>query len=349
MEWLNYHHLLYFWTVAKEGSVTRASEQLRLAQPTISAQVRALEEALGERLFVRAGRRLELTDTGRLAFRYADEIFSLGREFQDAVKDRPTGRPIRCSVGVVDVLSKLVAFRLLSPALALPQGVHLTCREDRPDRLLAELATHALDLVLADAPTPPGSSVRAFNHLLGESGVSVFAPRRVAAAYRRRFPASLQGAPFLVPTEQATLRRSLAHWFDAHEIRPRIVGEFDDAALLQTFAAAGHGLFAAPSAVAEEVARRFDVRVIGTIDELRERFYAITVERRLKHPAVVAICAQARSETFDRQPSTPRALRPGGLTGPEPWNCVCPCSHAIRVRTSESIFFHVVCVATLSS
>jgi LysR family transcriptional activator of nhaA len=300
VEWLNYHHLLYFWTAAKEGSVTRASEQLRLAQPTVSAQIRALEEALGERLFVRAGRGLELTDTGRLAFRYAEEIFSLGREFQDAVKDRPTGRPLRCSVGVVDVLSKLVAFRLLSPALALPQAVHLTCREDRPDRLLAELATHALDLVLADAPTPPGSSVRAFNHLLGESDVCVFAPRRMATTYRRRFPESLHGAPFLVPTEQATLRRSLAHWFDAHELRPHIVGEFDDAALLQTFADAGHGLFAAPSVVAEEVTKRFNVRVVGTIGDLRERFYAITVERRLKHPAVVAICAQAKGEIFGR-------------------------------------------------
>jgi LysR family transcriptional activator of nhaA len=301
MEWPNFHHLLYFWTVAKEGSVTRASAQLRLAQPTVSAQLRALEESLGERLFVRAGRRLELTDTGRLAFRYADEIFSLGREFQDAVKDRPTGRPIRCTVGVVDVLSKLVAFHLLSPALALPQAVHLTCREDRPDRLLAELATHSLDLVLADAPTPPGGSVRAFNHLLGESGVSIFAPRRLTATYRRRFPAALQGAPFLVPTEQASLRRSLAHWFEAHDIRPRIVGEFDDAALLQTFAAAGHGLFAAPTVVAHEVSRRFDVGTVGTIDGVQERFYAITVERRLKHPAVVAICAQAGNGPFDRR------------------------------------------------
>jgi LysR family transcriptional regulator, transcriptional activator of nhaA len=301
MEWLNYHHLLYFWTIAKEGSVTRASAQLRLAQPTLSAQLRALEEALGERLFVRAGRRLELTDTGRLAYQYADEIFSLGREFLDAVKDRPTGRPMRFSVGVVDVMSKLVAFRILSPALSLPQPVHLTCREDRPDRLLAELGMHSLDLVLADAPTTAGSSVRAFNHLLGDSGVSIFAPRQHAATYRRRFPASLQGAPFLVPTEQASLRRSLAQWFDAHDIRPRIVGEFDDAALLQTFAAAGHGLFAAPTVIAGEVARRFGVRPVGEIAELRERFYAISVERRLKHPAVVAICAQARGDLFDGQ------------------------------------------------
>lgn len=301
MEWLNYHHLLYFWTVAKEGSVTRAGEQLRLAQPTISAQLRALEEALGEPLFVRTGRRLELTDTGRMAYRYADEIFSLGREFLDAVRDRPTGRPLRLSVGVVDVMSKLMAFRLLSPALRLEQPVHMSCREDRPDRLLAELALHALDLVLADAPTPPGSSVRAFNHLLGESEVSVFAPRQLAASYRRRFPASLDGAPFLVPTEQASLRRSLTQWFDAQGVRPRIVAEFDDAALLQTFARAGHGLFAAPSVVADDVARAFDVRAVGTLEGVRERFYAISVERRLTHPAVAAICAQARSDLLGAQ------------------------------------------------
>jgi len=296
MEWLNYHHLLYFWTVAREGSVTRASKQLRLAQPTVSAQLRTLEDALGERLFVRSGRRLELTETGRMAFRYADEIFSLGREFLDAVKDRPTGRPMRFSVGVADVLGKIIAYRLLRPALSLAQGVHLTCREDRPERLLAELATHSLDLVLGDAPTPAGSSVRAFNHLLGESEVSVFAPPRMAAKYRRRFPASLTGAPFLLPTEQASLRRALAQWFDAQEIRPDVVAEFDDAALLQTFGAEGHGLFVAPSVIEAEVARRYDVRAIGRLGGLRERYYAISVERRLKHPAVVAICGQARSE-----------------------------------------------------
>ena len=299
MEWLNYHHLLYFWTVAREGSVTRASEQLRLAQPTVSAQVRALEDALGERLFVRSGRRLELTETGRVAYRYAEEIFSLGREFLDAVKDRPTGRPMRFSVGVVDVLDKFVAFQLLSPSLSLPQAVQLTCREDRPDRLLAELATHSLDMVLADAPTPPGSSVRAFNHLLGECGVSVFASRRLAAAYRRRFPASLEGAPFLLPTEQASLRRSLVQWFDAQGVRPRFVAEFDDAALLQTFGAAGHGLFARPDVIEDHLTRLFDVRVVGRLDGLQERYYAISVERRLKHPAVVAVCAQARSDLFE--------------------------------------------------
>ncbi len=240
-----------------------------------------------------------------MAFRYADEIFSLGREFLDAVRDRPTGRPLRVSVGVVDVMSKLVAFRLLSPALSLSQPVQMICREDRPDRLLTELASHSLDLVLADAPTPTGASIRAFNHLLGESSVSVFAPRQMASTYRRRFPASLDGAPFLVPTEQASLRRSLAQWFEAQGLRPRIVAEFDDAALLQTFARAGHGLFAAPSVVADEVARAFDVRVVGSIDGLRERFYAISVERRLKHPAVVAICAQARSDLL----SAPKARR----------------------------------------
>jgi LysR family transcriptional regulator, transcriptional activator of nhaA len=299
MDWLNYHHLLYFWTVAREGTVTRASETLRLAQPTVSAQLRALEESLGERLFVRSGRRLVLTEAGRVAYRYADEIFSLGREFLDAIRDRPTGRPMRLSVGVVDALGKLVAYRIIEPALALAGSVHLTCREDRPERLLGDLATHSLDLVLSDAPVPPGSGIRAFNHLLGECGVTVFAARRSAAAYRRRFPASLNGAPFLLPTEQAALGRALAQWFDAQGVRPRVVAEFDDSALLQVFGGAGHGLFAGPTVIEADIVRRFDVRPVGRIESVRERFYAISVARRITHPAVAAICAQARGDLFD--------------------------------------------------
>ena len=203
---------------------------------------------------------------------------------------------MRFAVGVADVLGKIIACRLLSPALTMAQGVHMTCREDRPERLLAELVTHSLDMVLGDAPTPAGLSVRAFNHLLGESEVAVFAPTRLAAKYRRRFPASLTGAPFLLPTEQASMRRSIEQWFDAQAVRPVVVAEFDDAALLQTFGSAGHGLFAAPSVIEGDLARRYDVRAIGRLGGLRERFYAISVERRLKHPAVLAICGRARSE-----------------------------------------------------
>jgi len=200
MEWLNYHHLLYFWTVAREGTVARAAGQLRLAQPTVSGQIRALEESLGEELFSRAGRHLVLTDVGRVVFRYADEIFGLGRELMDTLKDRPTGRPVRLVVGVADALSKQIAYRLLEPALSLPETVQVVCREDKPDRLLAELSVHNLDVVLSDSPMPAAVRVRAFNHLLGECGVTVFAAPKLASTLRRRFPASLDGATWLLPS-----------------------------------------------------------------------------------------------------------------------------------------------------
>jgi LysR family transcriptional activator of nhaA len=298
MEWLNYHHLLYFWTTAREGSVTRAAEQLRLAQPTVSGQLRALEEALGEKLFERRGRRLELTERGRLVYGYADEIFSLGRELVDTLKDRPTGRPLPLVVGVADVLPKLVTYRLLAPALALPEGVKLVCREDKPERLLTELALHQLDVVLSDAPLPPGTPLKAWNHLLGECGVSVFGAPPLQRAHARGFPGSLAGAPFLLPGEGTTLRRSIDQWLDARDLRPRVVGEVQDSALLKVFGQAGLGLFAAPDAVAAEVERQYEVRRLGTLEGVRERFYAISGERRLKHPAVVALQRAARSDLF---------------------------------------------------
>ena len=297
MEWLNYHHLLYFWTVAREGSIARAGAKLGLAQPTISGQIRSLENVLGEKLFSRSGRGLVLTDVGRLVLGYAEDIFSLGRELLDSVKDRPTGRPIRFVVGVADVLPKAVAYRLIEPALHLAESVQVICREDRPDRLLTELAAHELDVILSDAPISPLVRVRAFNHLLGECGVTFFATPRLAAAHRRGFPGSLQGAPFLLPTEITTVRRSLDEWFETRQIRPRVVGEFDDFSLLRTFGEAGAGLFAAPS-VLERQLRKEGFRVIGHASEVRERFYAISVERRIKHPAVVAICQSAREELF---------------------------------------------------
>jgi LysR family transcriptional activator of nhaA len=298
LEWLNYHHLLYFWVVAREGSIARATRQLRLAQPTISGQIRTLEAQLGEKLFQRQGRRLVLTEVGRVAFRYADEIFGLGRELMDTVKGRPTGQPVRFSVGVADVVPKLIAHRLLEPALALPDRVRIVCLEDRTDRLLAELALHALDLVISDAPIGPHVNVRAFNHLLGECGVSFFAAPKRAAALRRRFPHSLDGAPMLVPSEGATLRRSLDQWLEAAGLRPRVVAEFDDSALLKAFAQAGHGVFAGASAIEGEICAQYGVRVVGRVDALRERFYAISVERKLKHPAVLAITEAARSALF---------------------------------------------------
>jgi LysR family transcriptional activator of nhaA len=298
MEWLNYHHLLYFWTVAHEGSVARAAEQLRLAQPTVSGQIRALEEALGEKLFTRSGRHLVPTDVGRIVYQYADEIFALGRELMNTLRDRPTGRPVRLVVGVADAVSKLIAYRLLAPALSLPDPVHVVCREDTPERLLAELSVHGIDLVLSDAPLPPTVRVRAFNHLLGECGVTVFAAPSRAATLKRRFPQSLGGAPFLMPADGSALRRSLDAWFESNGIRVSVVGEFDDPALMKTFGQAGIGAFAAASVIEREVQAQYGVRIVGHIEAVRERFYAISVERRIKHPAVAAISEQARTRLF---------------------------------------------------
>jgi len=298
MEWLNYHHLLYFWTVAREGSVARACEKLLLTQPTISGQLRALEKSIGEKLFVRAGRGLALTETGRTVYRYADEIFSLGKELADTLKGRPTGRPLRLLVGVADVLPKLVSYRLLEPAMKLPEPVQVTCREDKPERLLAELSVQGLDIVLSDAPVGPTVKVRAFNHLLGECGVSVMGVAELAESLGKGFPNSLDGAPFLLPTENTTLRRSLVQWFDARGIQPAIRAEFEDSALLKVFGQQGVGAFFVPTVVEDEVRKQYGVRLIGRLEEVRERFYAISVERKLKHPAVVAISEAARHTLF---------------------------------------------------
>ncbi|MGE3176648.1 MAG: transcriptional activator NhaR [Vicinamibacterales bacterium] len=297
MEWLNYHHLLYFWTVAREGSIARAAEVLYLASPTISGQLKDLELSLGEKLFTRSGRRLVLTDVGKLVFRYADEIFTIGRELLDTLHGRPTGRPMRFVVGIADVVPKLVAHRLLRPTLGL-ERVRLICRENTSDVLLAELAVHGLDVVLSDSPIGAGVKVRGFSHLLGESAVTICAAPRLAAKLRKRFPRSLDGAPFLLPTEGSALRRSLDQWFDREEVRPRIVGEFDDSALIAAFGQAGEGAFAVPTAVEDAARRSYGVRIVKRLEEVRERFYAITIERKVKHPAAVALTRTAKGELF---------------------------------------------------
>jgi LysR family transcriptional activator of nhaA len=298
MEWINYHHLLYFWVVAREGGLVPAGKVLRLSHPTLSAQIRSLEEQLGEKLFTKVGRKLALTEVGRVVFRYADEIFTLGREMVDTVKGRSGGQPLRLDVGIADVVPKLVARRLLEPALRLPEPVRLVCHEASYEKLLADLALHAIDIVIADAPVPTGSSIRAFNHLLGETGVSFFGTKKLAQAYKRGFPRSLDGAPMLLPLENLTLRRSLNQWFDRNDIKPRVVAEFEDSALLKVFGADGIGLFAAPAVVEEEVIAQYNVELLGRADAVKERFYAISVERRLKNPAVVAILEAAREEIF---------------------------------------------------
>jgi len=294
---LNYHHLRYFWAVAGEGSVTRASQKLEISQPTVSAQLKELESALGEPLFERQGRRLVLTEAGRIVHRYADEIFSLGQELLDTLEGRPSERPVRLRVGVANAVPKLVTFRLLERTRLLP--VQLECSEARAERLVADLAIHDLDLVISDAPAPPGVEVRAFSHLLGESGVSVFGGAELVERYRSGFPASLDGAPMLLPTRQTSLRQSLDSWLQAASVRPRIVAEFEDTSLLKVFGESGAGLFPIPSAVDADVARRYDVKRLGRLEGLRERFYLISLERRLRHPAMVTIKEVARALLSD--------------------------------------------------
>jgi LysR family transcriptional activator of nhaA len=298
MDWINYHHLLYFYTIAREGSIAKACKQLHLTQPTLSAQLRALEESLGEQLFLRSGRSLVLTEIGRLVYRYAEEIFTLGRELTDTLKGRPSGRPMRFTVGIADAMPKLIAYRLLEPALRLEPPVHLVCREGKPPQLLAELVMHGLDLVLADLPAGPDTKVRAYNHLLGECDIAIFGAPPLAERYRKKFPASLEGAPFLMPTPGSNLRRTLDQWFEEHAIRVRLAGEMEDSALLKVFGAGAAGLFASPCAIAKDIQRQYGVRSIGKLEGVKERYYAISVERKLKNPAVLAISGSARSELF---------------------------------------------------
>lgn len=273
--------------------MTRASEKLHVSQPTISGQIRELELALGEKLLRRSGRAVVLTDAGRTVYRYADEILALDRELLDAVKGGPR-RAGRLAVGLTMVVPKLIAYQMIEPALRLPEPIRLECIEEKLERLLAELAIYALDLVLADAPPPPAVKVRAYSHLLGECGVSVLGSETLAAAHRKDFPRSLNGAPFLLPSEDSALRLSLEDWFRDHGVQPRVVGTFDDSALLDAFGQAGAGLFAIPSAIEAEVKRQYKVRVVGRLAAVRQRFYAITVERKLRNPAVLAISERAR-------------------------------------------------------
>jgi LysR family transcriptional regulator, transcriptional activator of nhaA len=299
MDWLNYHHLLYFFVVAKEGSIARASRELRLARPTISGQIRRLEEVLGEKLFVRRGRNLELTEIGRVAYRYADEIFSLGREFTDTIKGHGPGHAIRVVVGVPEVLPPAIVYRILEPAFRLAEPVRVVCRSNRStDAFIGDLATNVVDVVLSDAPARPGGALRLFSHLLGECGTAFFASPSMARSCRRRFPGSLDGAPFLLPGASSVLRGALEEWFHSENIRPRIVAEMDEAALAKILGEAGIGVFVAPDVVAEDVRHRYQVQFVGKVQKLRQRFFAISAERKISHPAVVAICEVARKHIF---------------------------------------------------
>jgi LysR family transcriptional regulator, transcriptional activator of nhaA len=299
MEWLNYHHLLYFWAIARYGSVVRASVELRLAEPTLSGQVRRLEEVLGEKLFERSGRGLVLTDVGRTVFRYADEIFSLGQDLMGTLKGRPSERPLRLTVGVADVLPKVLVRKLLQPAFEIEKPIQLVCREDRVvEDFLGALAGQELDLVLTARPLGPGIQVQASNHLLGESGTSFMAAPKIANALRRGFPRSLNGVPCLLPGSHATIRRSLDQWFEATRVRPLLVAEFDDSDLMYAFGEDGRGIFPLPTVFEQEFKREYKVQVVGRMKAVRQQFYAISVDRRIRHPAVAAIIRAARQEVF---------------------------------------------------
>jgi LysR family transcriptional activator of nhaA len=290
---LNYKHLHYFWVVAKTGSIARASEQLHITPQTISGQLSLFEEIQGEALFEKAGRNLELTEAGRIVLAYADEIFSLGQELEQLLQHHPTERTVQLRVGVSDAVAKAVAYKLLEPALSLPQTLKIHCREGKLDDLLTELARHKLDIVITDTPMPPSSKVRGFNHPLGECGLSFFATKTLRASHPQPFPACLDGAPILLPGEDSALRSRLMHWFELQGVRPRIAGEFDDSALMGTFGAAGVGFFAKPSAIADMMMRQYDLELVGSTEDITEQFYAISVQRKITHPAVLAI-SQAR-------------------------------------------------------
>lgn len=294
MEFLNYHHLRYFWVVAKAGGLRKAAEKLHVSQPTISAQIADLEDMLGEKLFWRTGRNLTLTDTGQEVLSYAEEIFSLGQDLLNSIKQRPTLRPLRVHLGVADALPKLVAYRIIEPVFRLSQPVQISCWETKVSDMLVELAAHRLDLVLADQPASSALPANVFNHLLDECGIVFCAEPRLAAKLRRGFPKSLHEAPALLPMANSGLRRSLEKWFDAIGVRPRLVGEMEDPAFVNTLAFHGLGFMAVPTLVAKESAARFGLRVIGRTEKCRQQFYAITAERRRAHPAIQAIISKAK-------------------------------------------------------
>ena len=294
---LNYHHLLYFWIVSKEGTLARAAERLGVTSQTISEQLGQLEKRLGKVLFAQDGRKLALTDVGRVVLGYADQIFLLGERLQDAVHSSEQPATMRLAVGTTDSLPKLVTFRLLQAVLQLPGQVRLSCFEGEFDDLIADLAVHRLDVVFADRAAH-GSGLRVFSHLLGEADISVFGAPALAERYRPGFPRSLHGAPMLLPTRNTAIRSRLDYWFESHDIVPLIRGEFEDSGLLTLFGRSGVGLFPALTVVADDVAEQVGAQSVGEIHEVREQLYALSTERRIKHPAVEAIRNSVQAQLF---------------------------------------------------
>lgn len=294
-EWLNYHHLRYFWTVAKEGSLAQAAAKLHVSQPSISEQIRELEGALGEKLFRREGRQNKLTDAGQVVFNYAEEIFTLGRELVNAVKQRPGTQTMRMNVGVVDSFPKLVTNEILKPAFAMSQPVHVVCREGKMEDLLAQLAAHRLDLVLSDEPAPSTANLKVFSQLLGVSSVTLCAEATLAQRLKRNFPRTLDNSPALLPAKNTAMRRELETWFRSNSLKPNVVAEFEDLALMKVMAAEGRGFIAVPTVALREAVSRYHFRSIGQASDCRLQFYAITAERRIAHPAVQEITKSAAS------------------------------------------------------
>ena len=300
---LNYKHLNYFRTVAKTGAINKAAEKLHLAPQTLSGQISTFEARMGVTLFRRSGRRLELTDAGRTALTYADEIFHIGAELEEALQNRLAARVHPFRVGIADVVPKSIAYQLLAPALTLPDPVKLVCKEDRLEQLAAELAIHRLDMVLADRPLPPTMDIKGYSHPLGECGIAFLAARTVAQTLEQDFPANLQAAPLLIPGEDSALRVPLLRWLERRGIQPTIVGEFDDSALMSAFGQAGAGVFPVPLTTSQQVMQQYDVVEVGQTQDIRERFFAISVERRLSHPAVLAVSEAARLRFQSQNPS----------------------------------------------
>lgn len=307
MKELNFKHLRYFWMVAKTGSIARAAQQLHLAPQSISGQLSEFEERLGVDLFRRSGRNLELTDSGRRILSTAEEIFALGDKVLETLRDDDRPQPMPFRLGIADSVSKFMVYRMIEPALELGDTVRLVCREGRLATLLADLAIHKLDMIIADRPMPSNLNVRGFSHLLGESGLTVFASPHYAKSLCGSFPDALRHARFLMPGEDVAIRPKLVEWFETQKLRPQVVGEFDDSALIKAFGQAGAGCFVAPSAIAAHVCEQYQVVELGSIDSVVEQHYAITTERRVTHPAVVRIVRSAREAVYGTPQVTPTA------------------------------------------
>ncbi len=298
MRHLNYNHLKYFHEVAHQGSVKKAAETLHLTPQTISGQLRQLEDTIGQPLFDRVGRRLLISEMGHLVLEYADEIFAIGTELSQVVRGQVNVGPSMMSIGIVNSMPKLIAQRIIEPSLGTDNPIRIRCHEASLEQLLSELSVHKIDLVLSDQPMPAGLRLKAYNHQLGESGLSFFCQKKLARRYKAQFPQSLNQAPMLLPSRHSALRRRLDEWFDQQDLAPEIIGEFDDSALMKAFGQSGSGLYVAPTAIENEVCAMYGATCVGRTSEIVEQFYAISPERRIKHPSVAHILEAARHELF---------------------------------------------------